>query len=399
MKKLRLLISIALFIIFLIALSFYLLFFFKITEDRYNKIMKYYIARKITDGLSGFQDRVIAMRDYVHETVHPVERIYNRPDTVAIDKLISGTGWCDQQSRVFMQLASSIGITSRLLFLRSDSGSSPHAVVEALSPRKRWVIVDPANELDLINKEGRLATQSDIKEDLGIVVNSDRVRTRAKFEKAWADKNFLSIYFNTPSYIITREGVKFDFLKPIPALWLRPIVTIIQDRYFEQNHDKIENAYGFKLAKARGYHMVGHYERSGRLYDEVIKEYRNLTHRRKAEYYYAMLLKDQKRYDDAYRYLISIIKQTSDKLYHKIIERSPDAQIRRKAELHYALLRQDPKKYRGSYRQISNLIDLDNKNPYIEYLYGLRATILKEMGRPDEAEQDLLKIRYSLDAS
>lgn len=326
----------------------YLLFFYKISEARYNKMMKYYIARRITDNLNTFHDKVIAIRDYVHETIHPIQGYHNRLDTVGIEKLISGIGWCDQQSRVFMQLASSIGITTRLLFLRSDSGDSPHTVAEALSPRKRWVLVDTSFRLDLTNREGRLATQSDIKNDLGIVSNNGRVIARAKFEEIWTDKNFLSIYSNPPSYIITRKGVKFDFLKPIPVSWLKPIVNIIQDRYFKQMC--IKDIYEFKMMKARGYQLLGYYERSDKLYKEIIENSKNQLLKCKAEFYYALLLKEQKKYENAYRYISEIIAKSKE-------------------------------------------------DPYIEYLYGLRASILKKMGRFHEAEQDLLKIEYSLEAS
>lgn len=331
--------------------SLYLVVSYGISEDRYNKIMKYYIARRITDRLPSFQDKVIAIRNYVHETVHPIRGYQNRLDTVAIDKLISGIGWCDQQARVFMQVASSIGITTRLLFLHTDSGSSPHTVVEALSPRKRWVLVDVAYQLDLINKDGRLATQSDIKDDLGIVANNARVKTRARFENSWTDRDFLSIYSNPPSYIITRKGVRFDFLKPIPVSWLRPIVNIIQDRYFEQARNNVKDIYEFKMMKAQGYYLLGYYERSDRLYREVIENSKDKQLIDKAEFHYALSLKKQKRYEDAYRYITDIITKE------------------------------------------------EKSNRYLEYLYGLRSIVLKKLGRFKESEEDLSKIGYSLDAS
>ena len=162
--KSRLLFYTALFTL-LVALSYYL-FFVEITEKRYNKIMCYYITRAIISNAPTFEQKIISIRDFVNENVHSIHGYDNRLDTRAIEKLISGIGWCDQQSRVFMQLVRSVGITSRLLFLRYQSGSSPHSVAEVLDSNGRWVIVDTAYKLDLINKNGDFATQTDIKDDL-----------------------------------------------------------------------------------------------------------------------------------------------------------------------------------------------------------------------------------------
>lgn len=337
-------------VIFLGTTLAYFLFFYNFTEDQYNKIVCYYIARKLTDDCATFNDKIITLRDFVHENVHPIAGYYNRLDTVGIDKLISGIGWCDQQSRVFMQLAHNVGITTRLLFLRLEGGGSPHTVAEALAPDKRWIIVDAAYKLDLVNKNGDFASQDDIKKDLKIVSDNRRVKLRSQYEKQWSDDKYLSVYSNEPQYIVTRKGIKCDFLKFIPVSWMRPIVNIIQNRYLDQARLKIKSTYKFKMSKARAYHLLGYYEKSITLYDDVILNSGNpqLTH--KAEFYHALALKEEKRYEEAYRYITSIIN-----------------------------------------KNIPN-------NPYIKYLYGLRAEILNKMGRSEEAQADLLQIEYMLEA-
>ena len=59
----------------------------------------------------------------------------------------------------------------------------------------------------------------------------------------------------------------------------------------------------------------------------------------------------------------------------------------------------DQKKYEEAYRYLTSIInnDKDRITPYLVYLYGLRAFVLEKMGRAQEAEQDLLKIGYSLE--
>lgn len=325
------------------------LFLSEMTEKQYNKIMCYFIARNITEGKRDFYEKIDILRDFVHENVLPIAEYPNRLDTCAIEKLISGIGWCDQSSRVFMSLARSLCVTTRLLMLKLPSGSSPHAIAEALAPDGRWVIVDSLNKLDLRNKNGDFATQADIQEDFGVIENNERVKLRAKYEKLWYDKEYLSMYVNKPEYIITKVGSKVDFLRFIPVKFLKPIVSIINERYLTRLRSDTSKAYEFKMAQARTYHLLNDYEKAKALYDEIIEKSNNPLLAYKAEYYNAILLKDRKEYGAALRY-------------------------------------------------IGALLDKDKENPYIKYLHGLRARILLKIERPEEAEKDLVSVKYDLEA-
>jgi len=348
MKKGRIMMA-GFFLITVIASITYFIFFYRITEKQYDKAMTYFVSRSITKDLRGFDEKIITIRDFVHYNVRPVTNYPNRLDTIAIDKLLSGVGFCDQQSRVFMQLAHNVGITSRLLFLKPKSGPSPHSVAEALEPDGRWIIVDVAYNLDLVNAEGKFASQEDIRKDLNIVKNNEKVLLRTPFEKRLEDNTYLSIYGNEPVYIVTKNKTKFDPLRRVPLSWIRPFVSFIQNKYLEQIHSIINDPYEFKILKARGYHLLGYYDRGDSMYAEIIGNSRDLMVKRKAQYYYCVSLKDQKRYKDSYDYITSIIEK-------------------------------------------------DKENPYREYLYGTKANLLKKMGRLNEAKEDLARIQYSLDA-
>lgn len=337
-------------VIILTALLSRNMFFYYLTESQYDKIMCYYIARKVAGDSNDFNEKVNRIRDFVHENVHPVGGYYCRPDTLAIEKLLSGIGWCDQQARVFMQLAHNTGITSRLLFLRLDSGSSPHSAAEVLTPDKRWALVDVGYKLDLVKKNGDLATQADIKNDPAILYGNKKVQLRSRFKERWADKGYLAIYYNDPIHIVTKKAMKFDYLRSVPISWLRPIITFIQDGFFDKIGSGIIDKYELEWLRARGYYLLDYYEKSEALYKEIVESSTNLQLVRKAEYYYSALLKDQKKYEEAYRYITGIINN-----------------------------------------------DKDNGNPYLVYLYGVRAFVLERLGRAQEAEQDLLKIGYSLE--
>lgn len=323
--------------------------FSEITEKRYNKVMCYYIARNLTDKSADFNGKIISLRDFVNENVLSLHGYPNRLDTCAIEKLISGIGWCDQQARVFMQLARSIGITSRLLFLRLESGSSPHSIAEALTPYGRWIIVDLAYKLNLVNENGNFASQHDIKTCPSIIADNERVKLRAPLEERWADPAYLAIYSNPPRYVITKEGIKIDLLRIIPLWAIKPVVSIINKKYINQIEPSVKDIYEFKMIKARTYHVLGDYNESEKLYGEVIADSSNLSLARKAEFYKAILLKDQGEYKKAYDYITNVLKK------YKV-------------------------------------------NPYRKFLFGLRARILIKMNKPYEAEKDLIEIKHDLEA-
>ena len=336
-------------LIILLGLGVSYLSFFKSSEKRYSKIICYYVARSLTDDSDNFNGKIASIRSFVHENVLPIHAYPNKLDVLALEKLLSGIGWCDQQARVFMQLARSIGVTTRLLFLRAESGASPHSIAEALAPDGRWVIVDVGNNLDLINKKGKPATQTDIKEDLGIITENDRVKAYAKSQKLWHDPAYISMYYNPPAYVVVKEGSRVDFLKFVPRSILKPIVAIITYKYLERIKPDIKNDYEFKMIKARILELLEYFDKSEALYADIIENSEDLLLVRRAEYYRALLLYGRKRYEEAYNF-------------------------------------------------ITNVLAKDENNPYSMYLYSLRARVLKGMGRPKEAGEDLKKIEYSLDA-
>lgn len=309
--------------------------------------MCYYIAHNIIQDSSSFEEKVITLRDFVNENVRPFEGYDVKLDRVEMETLLSGIGWCDQQARVFIMLACRIGISARLLYLMAESGQSPHSIAEALAPDNRWVIVDISYKLDLINKEGKFASQSDIKNDLDIITNNKRVKLRLQYDLGWADSKFLAIYYNTPIYPLTKKGKKIAFLESIPLKWIRPIVNIIQNRYLKQIRYRCSNVYEFKIMKARGYHLLGYYEKSENLYNDIIKNSDISFLIYKAQFYEAILLKEQRKYQEADKYINEIIKK-------------------------------------------------EQGGPYLPYLLGLRARILEKMGKFKEAEEILKQAQYSL---
>ncbi len=135
----------------------------------------------------------------------------------------------------------------------------------------------------------------------------------------------------------------------MPLSWIRPFVNIIENIYFAKRRHNIKDIYEFKMLQARGWQLLSYYKECDKLYNDIIANSDNLSLKRQAEYYLALSLKEAKRYEEAYRCITGII--TNDK-----------------------------------------------NNPYLQYLYALRSSVLEKMGKIKEAEDDLLKIEYSLDA-
>lgn len=333
-----------------LSITLYFLFFARITEKTYNEVICYYVARKVTQNAKGFEEKIRALRDFIHKNIHPLGGTYIRSGNTAAETLIYGIGWCDQQARVFIQLAHRIGIRARLLHLRSGFNTSPHSVAEALAPDNRWIIVDPLFNLELLNKDGAFASQSDVKNDPDIITKNRRVQSRSGYDPKWSDPKLLAIYYNTPRYVLTKKGRKFDFFKFLPLSRIRPIANIIQNRYLKQIVRDTKNIYKLKMLQARGYHLLGYYEKSGNLYRDIIKNSNHLLLKYKAEYFYSLLLKDKGMYQEADSYISEIIVK-----------------------------------------------EAGTNNPYLPYLQGLRARVLKKMCKYKEAEEILKELQYSLD--
>ena len=123
-------------------------------------------------GRHSFENKVRALRQYVHDKMsfdHNLDASKVYPlDT--IQRLDSGLGgYCNQQADVFMHLAQKQGITTRMVFLyRKDTPASCHTIAEALDDN-RWVIVDPTLDLELRNKNGKMASRDDVGDDIDIV--------------------------------------------------------------------------------------------------------------------------------------------------------------------------------------------------------------------------------------
>ena len=286
-------------------------------EKAYNTIMVDYISSEILRQQRTFEEKVRKLRSFVHQNVSPVHGEECRPDTVAVDKLVSGIGWCDQMSRVFMQLAKTRGITTRLLFLLDEKGSSPHTIAEAWDGR-RWVIVDTAYDLDIYNGANEMASAADIKNDPRILSNNPKIKMFGRYNPIWNDENYLSIYYRTPEYINKKDGRvvrMFDFL---PSVLKKAFVYSVQDLYILKKKKDFSSDAEFLYFKARNYQLAGRLKKSENIYRDILGRNDTVSVKDKTRFFLALLLKEEKRYDEALGVITDLIsdpKNTSWVVY------------------------------------------------------------------------------------
>lgn len=319
-----------------------------INEKGYNSIMMEYISAKVVNGGTGFEDKIRTLRNFVHENVHPVSGEDNRLYTVGIDKLTSGVGWCDQISRVFMQLARGQGITTRLLFLQNKEGSSPHSIAEAWDG-KRWVLVDAAYNMEFNNSKGQMASMADVKESFDIVLENPRIKEFASHNSWWADKEHLTMYYRTPQNVTTKRASQFRLMRFFPLALNKFFACVAQDMYIFKKRKDFSSRNDYLYFKARNYQLAGR-------------------------------------------------ANSAKKIYNKILESKNAGPLKGKALFFLALLLRDEGHREQAIEVLNELIGRGRGSGWWPYGHGLRSQLYKSLGDNKASESDLAEIAGSVDA-
>ena len=268
-----------------------------------------YISSAVVGNNQDFEQKVRLLRNFVHENVHRLYGEHNRPDTIGFEKLVYGIGWCDQQSRVFMQLAKKQNIKSRLLFLKNEQGASPHSIAEAWDGQ-RWVIVDCTNDLDLSNKQGRMASAEDIKEDMSILLENKRLKAYGGY---WQDPAFLSMYHRTARCVNTKKPVNYQIFHHLPELPKRLFLGLITRIYIFKNRSQFVNSTeNLEYFRARICDLTGERKKAERLYRKMLQDKINPGLQDKVRFYLALLLKNLGRHQEAIAVLTDLIGASSN---------------------------------------------------------------------------------------
>ena len=125
----------------------------------YRRITYQTLARKVA-GNERTPERVASrMLEYVWESQYPGGGVVR--DETVLTNLVRGIGWCDQDVWTLGTLLESRGIPVRLLFVKDETGASPHSMGEILLDG-RWRVVDPLLGIMFRNPDQSLSTLDDL---------------------------------------------------------------------------------------------------------------------------------------------------------------------------------------------------------------------------------------------
>lgn len=143
-------------------------------------------ADEVVKGCQNPEEKVWELSHYVHEKLHPDTNFPSNAIMSTMDRLDSGVGWCNHQVAVFMALARTQGIKTRMLYLLNKEGTaSPHTIGEALINGK-WVVVDPMIDLMKRNENNELISRYDIMKNPKYITENPIVKD--DYSKAYRKK-------------------------------------------------------------------------------------------------------------------------------------------------------------------------------------------------------------------
>ena len=148
-----------------------------LTEDL-NKIKLY--SDDAVKNCATDEEKIMAIVNFVHNKIKANANPNITPSMkmTIVERLDLGAGWCNHQVEVCMYLAFAQGIRTRMLYLTNYEGTtSPHTIGEAWIGG-RWIILDPQNNINLRNSEGKLISLRDIQKDKFILKKAPLLKDR-----------------------------------------------------------------------------------------------------------------------------------------------------------------------------------------------------------------------------
>ncbi len=176
-----------------------------------DSIMEELWLRQLADTLQGdiqnVDDACKVTQQYVYDKIKTKQGADPYERLSIYERIKSGVGWCNHQAEIFMQLISYMGISSRLVYLIADDGTSPHTIAEVFDGEK-WLIVDVGNNIDF-RKDGVMVSREDMRKDFTIITENERIKELARENSWWADKKNLNMYTNDAKLIRILKGDKW----------------------------------------------------------------------------------------------------------------------------------------------------------------------------------------------
>ena len=271
-------------------------------EHFYERVTLQQIADRVTAGAPDRQTAVIRLMEYARDRVALPPA--NRPigDVKPLEILAAGRGFCDQRANVFIHLARTLPVDSRLVFLRDDKGRSPHSIAQVYLEGE-WRIVDPVLGVPFLNRQGKLATFRDLAEEPALLTDARAIQPQKQFG---VEQNFVEVaklYKQDPTIFNSWKGKRKIGLDHCPGPIRRWFVCRVQDLYFQMPISRQDVAREEqRLNRARQYALLFRVKEAERLYRILMEKGETPAIQQDARYFTGCLYESQGRAEEALRW-------------------------------------------------------------------------------------------------
>ena len=263
-------------------------------EHQYQRVSFQWIADRVTQGASDPQTAVVRLAEYVHATMRVPPSGKPVGDVEPLELLAGGRGWCDQQANVFAQLARTIPLDVRLVFLRNAQGESPHSIAEVFLDGA-WRVVDPFLGV-LPWNDGRLATPEDLAANPSLFLQQDveeMVRSNMSMTTA-------QLFRYPPTIFNTWRGKRKIWLDRCPQALRRGLVYALQDLSFAFASSSRHLTPPQRLSLfAQQCALLDRTKKAERLFQRVLQQTHDPALREDAQFFLGRLYRAQGRFDEA----------------------------------------------------------------------------------------------------
>lgn len=268
-------------------------------EHEYSRAAFQWIADLVTKDARDPQQAVSQLLEYVGARVRVPPQGKPISDGEPMEILAAGRGWCDQQANVFIQLARTIPLDSRLVFLQNGPGPSPHTVAEVYLDGA-WRVVDPSFGVLIVNGEGKLATREEFAAQPSLFAQLPEAIAKEKFGSSTDFRGVSALYQAEGRIFNAWRGKRKVWLDRCPPPLRRALFYALQDVYLTltRSDDGLSSPQR-ELRRARHHALVGRWASAERLFHRVVQQSRDPGVRQDAQFFLGRLYLTQQRFDEA----------------------------------------------------------------------------------------------------
>jgi len=317
--KIRTILIVPLPLIILTAFFFPFLTTFTSPEFR-DRIYRSYTFKVIAEHVGGTEsDPQILMEEYLDFIYNNLYTVRGEPVVYggALNDLLRGIGWCDQQANAFTILCYYRGIKASLVMLKGDKNISRHTVARVLLNGK-WKIVDPLNGVIFKDSSGRIASFTDIQKGKP----GFRSRKHGDFKSSFFKKSYKSNFMERFPPVIWSWPGEFEDPKRAAirrlidiyhALFGEIYFSLYQDFYLNRVRELSVEKFDLKKPdvktyfKARNYQLCGRFAKAVQLYSKISENYPESPYEERARLFKSACLLKMGKLNAAYADLDSFL--------------------------------------------------------------------------------------------